>query len=74
MEKQAEDAGYFPGMRELCEDMIGVAGQEGGVVRDDETCLVHGDYKVGYDRRVLLSKREGGMEGRREEEVWLDLV
>jgi acyl-CoA dehydrogenase len=62
MEKQAEDAGYFPGMRELCEDMIKVAGQPGGVVRDDETCLVHGDYKVSSSFRGWREggRREGG--------------
>jgi len=64
MEKQAEDAGYFPGMRELCEDMIRVAGQEGGVVRDDETCLVHGDYKVGFPSKE--GWREGEKDGRLE--------
>ncbi|EWM21001.1 aminoglycoside phosphotransferase [Nannochloropsis gaditana] len=45
MERQAENAGYFPGLQEVCSDMLLYSEQPGFKMRD-QTCLVHGDYKV----------------------------
>ncbi len=45
MEKQAEDAGYFEGLQELCAETVHVASRP-GLLQDGEVCLIHGDYKV----------------------------
>lgn len=43
-------AGYFPGLKELCADLLRVASRQGqgqGLVADGGSCcLIHGDYKV----------------------------
>jgi hypothetical protein len=39
--------GYFPGLKELCADMLRAAARPGLLVDGErECCLIHGDYKV----------------------------